>query len=132
MAIGPLFQLVYQHGKADCGVAALATLLQEPYEDVLISAGQFNPRVLKNGLYGNDLIRIAMEFGVTLHRRTRHIDLDDHIGILGLKFPKGAEHWVYLSNGLIFDPDEKGKIWDAYEFVKSFRGKVTELLEESV
>jgi hypothetical protein len=76
------------------------------------------------------LVRIAAEFGVELKRRTQRIDLDEHTGIVGLSFPKGAEHWVFVANGLLFDPDENGNVWDSYTYVRSYKGKISELLEE--
>lgn len=126
-----LFRIINQRGKHDCGVAALATLLGRTYEEILISAGRISPNVLKKGLYSSDLVRIAAEFNTSLSRKVQKIDLDEHSGILGLRYPTKREHFVYLTNGLVFDPQDENVVWDAYLYVKKFKIKVVDLLEEA-
>lgn len=126
-----VFRITNQRGKHDCGVATLATLLGRSYEDTLLAAGRLSPKVLKTGLYSSDLIRIAAEFGSTLVRRVQRIDLDEHTGILGLEYPSKRLHFVFLTNGLVFDPQEDNVAWDAYTFVKREKVKVIDLMEEA-
>lgn len=126
-----LFRIINMRGKNDCGVATLATLLGRTYEEILISAGRISPNVLKKGLYGSDLVKIAAEFNISLVRRVQKIDLDEHSGILGLRYPTKREHFVFLTNGLVFDPQDENVVWDAYLYVKKFKVKVLDLLEEA-
>lgn len=125
-----LFRIINMRGKHDCGVATLATLLGRTYEEILLSAGRISPRVLKMGLYDSDLVKIAADFNTLLVRRVQKIDLDEHTGILGLRYPTKREHFVFLTNGLVFDPQDENVVWDAYLFVKKFKVKVVGLLEE--
>lgn len=130
MAEKLFYQIHHQRGKRDCGVATLATLIGRTYEEVLMVAGDISPNVLKKGLFASDLAKIANEFQSTIVRKVGHIDLDEDTGILELKFPNRREHYVFLMNGLIFDPQEPGQVWDAYTYVRKSRAKVQGLSKE--
>lgn len=126
-----LFHQIHpQRGKRDCGVATLATLLGRSYEEVLVAAASMSPNVLKKGLYASDLARIALSLGSSLKRRVGQIDLDETTGILEVKLKNGREHFVFLANGLVFDPQEPGQAWDAYTYVRHFKAEVQGLSEE--
>ena len=127
----PAFQIHRQRGRKDCGVATLATLLGRTYEEVLVVAGRIAPTVLRKGLYSSDLVRIAAEFDVLLTRRVQKIDLEDHTGILGLEYSRKRFHAVFLTHGLIFDPQEDYIAWDAETFVKREKARIYDLLEEA-
>ncbi len=123
-------QLHQQRGKRDCGVATLATLIGRSYEETLLAAVSVSPNVWKKGLYSSDLIRIAAMFQTEIIRRTT-VDVEEHSGILELKFPSKREHFVLLLNGLIFDPQEPaGQVWDADTYCKKFRAEICGLLQE--
>lgn len=126
----PVFRLCVKRNRADCVIASLAMLLGCPYEEVLITAAQQLPDVLKKGLFSSETISIAACMGTPLKLRNTQIDLEEDCGILMLKFPNRCEHAVYLTNGLIFDSDRDGEIWDAAIYVKKFRPKLLHILEE--
>lgn len=126
-------QIHHQRGKHDCGVACLATLLGRSYEEVLVAAAKVSPNVLKKGLYANDLAKIAASLGSELKRNVGQIDLDEKTGILEIKIKNRKhhrEHFAFLVNGLVFDPEEQGQIWDAYIYVRHFKAEVQGLTEE--
>lgn len=127
--IKPVFHFVLQRTKWDCGIATLASFLCQPYEEVLrVAAAEVKD--LREGLTGKEQIAIADHFGMKLRRRVRNIDLEEREGILGFKH-KGGGHSVVLANGLIFDPEEKGAVWDADDYVKEWKKlTVADLLEE--
>lgn len=125
-----LFRVTNMRGKHDCGVATLAMLLGRTYEEVLLVAGRISPNVLKKGLYSSDLVKIAGEFGSKLSRTTTPIDLEESTGILGLRFPTEREHFTFLTNGLMFDPQDENVVWDAILYVKKHKVVVVDLLEE--
>lgn len=136
MTPSPLFKPILQRGKYDCGVAVLAAFLNHTYEEVLVEACRVSPSVLKTGLYSTQMIEVAAALGHTLKRRRRNIDLDESAGILELrkrtldKNGQPLEHVVLLTNGLVFDPQEEGNVWDADIYVKVEKAKVLGLLEE--
>lgn len=130
MAEKALFRIINQRGKADCGVATLATLLSRTYEEVLLVAGRISPNVLRKGLFTSDLIRIAWEFDTALERKVQKIDLDEVTGVLGVRYPSKREHFVFITKGLVFDPQDENIVWDAFLYVKKFKIKVVDLLEE--
>jgi hypothetical protein len=113
-------------------VACLASFLCQPYEEVLRVAAQ-QVRDIREGLFAKDHIEIAKAFDVKLKRRLRRIDLEEHEGILGLQNvgDESNGHSVVLASGLIFDPEERGVVWDAETFTKHFKKvRVYDLLEE--
>lgn len=126
----PVFHFVLQRTKWDCGIACLASFLCQPYEEVLRVAARMSK--IEDGLFSEEMIRIAREFDTKLRRRTRKIDLEEHEGILGLQnLDKSGGHSVVLASGLIFDPEERGMVWDAETFVNHFKKvRVGDLLEE--
>lgn len=123
-------QLHQQRGKRDCGVACLATLLGRSYEEVLLATFTISPNVLKKGIYSSDLQKIAATFKTELKRRPAPVDLDDRTGILEVKLKSGREHFVFLANGLVFDPEELGQAWDVNTYVKHHKAVVQGLTEE--
>lgn len=128
----PVFHFVLQRTKWDCGIACLASFLCQPYEEVFRIAAQ-QVKDIREGMFAKDHIEIARAFDVTLKRRLRRIDLEEHEGILGLVNidDESKGHSVVLASGLIFDPEEKGMVWDAETFIKHFkRVRVYDLLEE--
>lgn len=123
-------QLHQQRGKRDCGVACLATLLGRSYEEVLLATFTVSPNVLKKGIYASDLAKVAQTFKTELKRRPAPVDLDDRTGILEVAMKSGREHFVFLVNGLVFDPEEPGQAWDANTYVKHHKAVVQGLTEE--
>jgi hypothetical protein len=126
----PVFHIVLQKTDWDCGIAALASLIGQQYAEVLRVAASKYP--VERGLFSQEIINVAEAFDVELKRRMRKIDLEDHTGILGVKFPHhvNTTHAVLLANGMVFDPDEDGTIWDAETYIAVKKATVLDLLEE--
>jgi hypothetical protein len=60
-------KLVVSRAIGDCGIAALATYLEQSYEDVYTEAAKVDPeRRGKSGIHLTALKRIARAFGCTL------------------------------------------------------------------
>ncbi|HYE78162.1 MAG TPA: hypothetical protein VEI97_09255, partial [bacterium] len=71
--------MVRQRRNGDCGVAALATLLDwVPYEEVYFAIAKVDPVARGgNGLWLKDLIAAAAHLGYTLERRRSFEDDED-------------------------------------------------------
>jgi ABC-type bacteriocin/lantibiotic exporter with double-glycine peptidase domain len=107
--------IVPQRQRMDCGVAALAMLVGQPYEDVFAAATHVQPKVGKVGLYQKELIAIAELLGVTLERKRRP-DLDTDVGILNVRNTK-LGHYVVLHAGVIADPAGGLVFFDVDDFL---------------
>jgi ABC-type bacteriocin/lantibiotic exporter with double-glycine peptidase domain len=100
-----MYRLIQQRAAADCGVAALTTLLSSKdvtYDDVAGKA----PRDGQRGLRTRELISTARRLGRVLVP-TRTYDLDRDVGVLRVRSPRHHRdgHWVVLAlGGLILDP----------------------------
>lgn len=121
----------------DCGVAALASFIGTTYEDMYVAAAAVSPTFLKrDGLTIPQMIRMASAFGRTLVRRGyRSVDLDEHVGILGVNWHRSAwrrhgsqGHWVILRAGTIIDPVGPSHS-DALEYLLCNKGRVGTLLQ---
>lgn len=128
----PIFIVVTQKAHGDCAVAALACLLQVPYEEVLVVAAQIVPLVLGRGLDGDEMVKIARRFGRVLEEREgSEIDYKHATGILGARLKhnsEGEEHAVVLSRGLVFDPED-GKVWAVRDYLRAYQARDVDLLE---
>lgn len=103
-------RVIAQRRSMDCGVAALAMLLAQSYEDTYAAATRIAPRVQRNGLYLKELVAIAAQLGARLERRhSGRYSLDDDDGILSIRrsAPESKIRWhfVVLRRGIILDPD---------------------------
>ncbi len=122
----PFVNLVLQHRQGDCGIAALAMLLGQTYEDVLAaSITRKHPQPHVGGMYTRELQTVAKRLGTTLLLR-RSWDLEEDCGLLTVELlkPKPGEfpqHLVLLKFGLVFDTD--GIVWtpDVYFAQHNFR-----------
>lgn len=131
MANKPLFTVVLQRTDWDCGVAALASLLGQPYEEVLRETAKWF--AVEQGLFSSEMIAVAKQFDTKLKRRVKGIDLEEHYGVLSMRFPAHGpqeSHAVLLMSGLIFDPQEKGTVWEADTYVAYYKAKLIDLLQE--
>lgn len=117
-----------QRYDGDCAIASLAMALNMPYEEVLIVASRIAPTVLRRGLYTVEIMLIVDDFGRELLKKTK-VDMDTDTGVLIIQFKGGAEHAVFLANGLVFETN--GDIWEVDAYLKGHKIKVLHLLEES-
>jgi Peptidase C39 family len=121
--------LVRQRTDGDCGVAALATLLSRPYEEVQAAAASIDR--VKRGLCGmrvRDLAQVARQFGFELEWRRRY-ELDDDAGLLVVRGPHTARdgHAVAAYGGFVFDPlEHHPEPWRDYQ--TRYRARFTTLL----
>lgn len=99
-----MVRLVQQRGAADCGVAALATLLSwsdHDYETVAAKA----PRGGQHGLRTRELVATARRLGLTL-TAVRAYDLDVDAGVVRVRSHEHHRdgHWVAVRHALLWDP----------------------------
>ena len=127
----PIFITVRKRHKADCAIAALACLLQRPYEEVLVVVARVVRHALVRGLTNTNMIKVAARFNITLVRRVgTEIDYSTMTGILGAHLRHnnaGDEHAVVLSHGLIYDPED-GEVWKVRDYLKQFNATHIDLL----
>lgn len=115
----PVMRVVTARGIGDCGIACLAMMLGKSYEDVFAAAvaHTHDKIVHKHGMWVSQIMRVAKEMGVTLHRRKKW-DLESSVGILGMTNRNTEEgHVVVLKEGYIIDVD--GTIWAADVYFKN-------------
>ena len=103
-------KLALQRGTGDCAIAAIATLLEQPYEDVFLEAAKVEKKYRgRNGVFLPDIVRIAKALGVALERK-KQPNLDDDEGLLVVTWRKdsrhdaGTNHLVAVGHGVIVDP----------------------------
>lgn len=122
----------------DCGVAALASFIGTSYEDVFVAAVATSQSFMhRQGLSIPDMITMAAAFGRTLTRvHYRQVDLEEHIGILGVNWHRSAwkrhgatGHWVILRAGTIIDPSGPS-YGDAADYLAVNKGRAGTLLQE--
>jgi ABC-type bacteriocin/lantibiotic exporter with double-glycine peptidase domain len=124
-------RLVLQRANGDCGIAALATLLDAAYEDIYLAAAAVDSRHGKSGLRQRDMVAIAKILGVRLKRKRSAINLACDEGILDVKWIKKrtyAGHYVVLGNGVIVDPSD-GRIADPEDYLLEESCALGSLLE---
>ena len=99
----------------DCAVACFVMLLGVSYEAALIAISKVDPTLATKGLYFTQLRKAAKELGVKLVSVPRKkYDVDNAVGILGVKYADKHEHAVVLFRGVVIDP-EGGIIWDSVD-----------------
>lgn len=115
-------KVVAQKKDYDCGVAAMAMLLNVSYGDISAVCrsiyGSTKPN--KRGLLLYHLEGIADSFGVPLIRLYKSKNyMNGRTGILGLNGGNmdTAGHWVMLKDGItIIDPDD-GSVWNVDDYI---------------
>ncbi len=125
-------KLVLQRANGDCGLAALATLLEQSYEDVYIAAASVDKKTRgRNGICFPALMAIGKKLGVSFLLKRHHEDEDE--GLLAVTWqaphehPFGA-HLVALSYGVIADPAD-GVVVPVDEYLTRYRAAAGSCLE---
>lgn len=105
-------KLVLQRADGDCALAAIATLSEQPYEDVFLEAAKVEPLFRgRSGLFIAHYQAICQRLGLRMRQRTL-AELDDLIGtegLLAVKWKRGSRHkagmyhLVALSYGVVAD-----------------------------
>lgn len=106
--------LITQHIRGredgDCAIAAVATYLNQTYEDVLRVVSEVDKKNKgKKGLFPAQLKKVCAGFGVNLKKRTG-VNLQEDYGLLWM-----PGHIAVIRNGLLFDAD--GSIWDVEDYL---------------
>lgn len=125
-------RVVSQRKDWDCGVAALAMLLDKPYGDVAaaVRAVVTSPRLKARGLIVREAEAVARYLGHPLRRVHRRRDyLVGQVGMLGLLGTRlhPAGHWVILKSGQILEPDG-GEVWDVRDYLRKYQARPCTLL----
>ena len=126
-------KLVLQRAIGDCGIAALATLLEQTYEDVYVASAKTDHRARgKSGITTAGMIHTAKLLGVRLvEKRQPALDEDDGILVIRWRRPQQhpfSAHLVVLTNGVIVDPAE-GWFGPHDEYLARFQATTGALLE---
>lgn len=122
-------RLVPQRNLGDCGVACLAMLTRQPYEDVFLTVAQNadKRRRGRRGLTTRQMLRSAKALDFPLvERKPGKFDLETDEGILGVDWRDGTGHWAYLVDGWVFDTD--GLVWAVEDYLTEEKGKADCLL----
>lgn len=125
-------KLVTQRANGDCGVAALACLLEQSYEDVYIAAASIDKKTrAKSGICFPALIAIGKKLGVSFLLKRRHQDEDEGLLAVTWAKPHGHpfdSHLVALAHGVIADPAD-GIILPPDEYLTRYRATAGSFLE---
>lgn len=135
-------RLVLSRGAGDCGIATLATLLEQTYEDVYVATQAVDPkRRGKSGLMTRHIIEVAQQLGVTLDVRLpgRFTLDDDEEGLLFVRWRSRSRHlttgfrWhvVAYTHGVVVDTTD-GVILAADEYLARERGAARYMLVEKL
>lgn len=127
--------VVRQKNDMDCGLAALAMLLDIPYGDASAAClqryGTRNPN--PRGLLLYHLEELAEMFGTSLKRVYKGKNyLAGKTGILGMNGGgmDSCGHWVVLKDGdTVIDPDD-GKVWSLDDYLKKYKCRTATMLME--
>ena len=126
-------KLVSQRAVGDCGLCALATLIEQSYEDVYHASAQVDKKARgKNGIHLGALMAIGKKCGVSFLLK-RRANLDEDEGLLAVTWAKPHghpfdAHLVALSYGVIADPAD-GIVLPADEYLTRYRAVAGSFLE---
>jgi hypothetical protein len=125
-------KLVPQRAHGDCGIAALASLIEQSYEDVYIASAAVDKKTRgRNGIQLSALIAIGKKLGVSFLQK-RQFDDDDE-GLLAVTWQKPHphpfdSHLVVLAYGVIADPAD-GVVLPVDEYLTRYRATAGSFLE---
>jgi hypothetical protein len=108
----------------------MSAYLHIPYEDVYVAVMAIQPSLAKKGI----LLRHILAAAEALNRPLKVIrrpNLEDDSGVLGVMWTKTTGHWVVLLEGKILDSDPP-QLWDASEYLATFKAKPGWLLTEDI
>jgi len=133
MARSAGIKVVQQKKDYDCGIAAMAMLLDVSYGDVSAATralyGTTKPN--KRGLLLYHMEAIAEELGARLKRVYKAKNyLSGQTGILGMNggLMDAAGHWVILKDGdTIIDPDDSS-VYKLYDYIEECKCRTATLL----
>lgn len=125
-------RVVLQRANGDCGICALATLLEQSYEDVYIAAARVE-RVSRgrNGIVLSRLIAVGKLLGVTFKQKRHYADDDEGLLTVTWRKPHGHPfdaHLVALAYGVIADPAD-GIVLPVDEYLARYQATAGSFLE---
>lgn len=126
-------KVVSQKKDYDCGIAAMAMLLNVAYGDVsaVVRSLYGSTKPNKRGLMIYHMMGIAEEMGTPLYRTNKAKNyMSGKTGILGMNGGKmdAAGHWVILKDGdTIIDPDD-GSVYKLYDYIEENKCRPATLL----
>lgn len=104
-------KLVLQRAIGDCAIAAIATLIEQSYEDVFVEAAKVDKKWRgRSGVHLAAIGRIGKQLGILLRVKRGPVLWDDDEGLLVVTWTKGSchevgiGHLVALAHGVIADP----------------------------
>lgn len=117
-------RLVLQRTPGDCGIAALATLIEQTYEDVYVATARVDRKTRgRSGIHLGALVAVAHRLGVRLRlKRKRILNLEEDEGLLvvtwapGSRHEVGIAHLVAVGHGVVVDPAD-GVVLPADEYL---------------
>lgn len=129
-------RLVLQRTGGDCGIAALATLIEQTYEDVYVATAAVDKKKRgRDGIHLEALCDVAKRLGVTLRlKRLARLNLEEDEGLLLVNWTPGSRHnfkvahLVVLGHGVIVDPAD-GIVLPADEYLARERATAGSFLE---
>jgi hypothetical protein len=125
-------KLVLQRANGDCGLAAMATVLEQSYEDIYIAAAKVDRKTRgRSGICFPALIAIGKILGASFLLKRRHQDEDE--GLLAVTWQQPHAHpfdahLVALGYGVIADPAD-GMVLPADEYLARYRATAGSFLE---
>ena len=122
-------ELIAQKDIADCGIAALAMLLNRPYVEVSEAALALTTKPHKHGLWTSEIQRIAKRLGIVLARHK--VLSEDATGLIILQRctnGKNEGHVAVLFQGVIVNPAD-GLIWDYAAYLARGKWRLSAFLE---
>jgi hypothetical protein len=125
-------KLVLQRASGDCGISALATLIEQSYEDVYIASAKVDKKARgKSGICFPALIAIGKILGVSFHLKRRYGDEDE--GLLAVTWRKPHSHpfdahLVAVAYGVIADPAD-GIVLPLEDYLARYQATAGSFLE---
>ena len=125
-------KLVLQRTAGDCGICALASLLEQSYEDVYIAAAKVDRKTrAKSGICFPALIAIGKELGAVFLLKRRHQDEDAGLVAVTWQKPHGHpydSHLIALDHGIVADSAD-GIILPPDEYFTRYQATAGSFLE---
>jgi len=130
-------KLVLQRAYGDCAICAIATLSEQPYEDVFVEAAKVEPQYRgRSGLFLPHIAAICKRLGLSVRKKRGAVEWDEDEGLLvvtwlkGSRHEVGSDHLVALSYGVIADSAD-GTVLPADEYLSREKAKAGAFLEWS-
>jgi hypothetical protein len=125
-------KLVMQRTSGDCGLSAIATLLEQSYEDVYVAAAAVDRDARgRNGIRLRVLQDIGKKLGVSFLLKRAFADEDEGVLVVNWVKPHGHPfdgHLVALSYGVVADSAD-GLILPVEEYLSRSKATAGSFLE---